>query len=114
MSVISFEEARKQLEKISNSNAQLTQNSISEAAGQLPTKAEQNALLVLAESHFKGFTTKSNFARKHADEVAMLACSGFITNHVGGTQWSNLWKVTAEGLSFLAFMMDEIEEDDEE
>ena len=81
MSVISFEEARKQLEKGLGSNAELTQNSVSERAGQLPTEQERNALLVLAESHFKGFTTKSTFARKHADEIAMLACSGLISNH---------------------------------
>lgn len=114
MSVISFEEARKQLEKGLGSNAELTQNSVSELAGQLPTEQERNALLVLAESHFKGFTTKSTFARKYSDEIAMLACTGMISTHIGGPNWTNFWKITPGGLDFLCFMLNEAEDDDEE
>ena len=114
MSVISFEEARKQLEKGLNLNAQLTQNSVSELAGQQPTNEERNAMLVLAEAHFKGFTTKSTFARKYADEIAMLACSGMISTHVGASAWSNLWKISAEGLSFLDYMLNVEEQDEQE
>lgn len=111
MSVISFEEAQKKLEKASDSDAELTQNSMSEFLGQLPTDTEEDrdgvlAYKVLAKSHFEGFTTKCDYARDHADVVAMLACVGFISTQIAGDQWSNLWKITAEGLAFLQYSLE--------
>lgn len=106
MSVISFEEAQKKLEKASDSDAQLTPSTVLEFLGQLPTETEEDrdgilAYKVLSRSHFEGFTTKSDYARDHADIVAMLACVGFISTQIGSYQWSNLWKITADGLTFL-------------
>ena len=87
---------------------------MSEIAGQLHTDQERDALLVLAESHFKGFTTKSTFSRKYADEIAMLACTGMISTHISGPTWTNFWKITPVGLDFLCLMLDEAEDYDEE
>ena len=74
---------------------------MSEAIGQQPTDNDAAALEVLAEAHFKGFTTKSNYARKHADVIAMLACCNLISTHIQAEQWSNFWKITPYGLEFL-------------
>ena len=111
MSVISFEEAQKKLEKASASDAELTPNTMSEFLGQLPTDTEEDrdgvlAYEVLAKSHFEGFTTKCDYARDYADVVAMLACVGFISTQIQGHQWSNLWKITAEGLAFLQYSLE--------
>lgn len=111
MSVISFEEAQKKLEKVSNSDAELTPNTMSEFLGQLPTDTEEDrdgvlAYEVLAKSHFEGFTTKCDYARDNADVVAMLACAGFITTNIQGDQWSNLWKITVDGLAFLQYSLE--------
>lgn len=105
MSVISFEEAQKKQAELLTSNAELTPSSVSEAIGQQPTEADAAAFEVLAKSHFEGFTTRSNFARKHADAVAMLACCNLISTHVQNDQWSNLWKITSDGLVFLEDMV---------
>jgi hypothetical protein len=113
MSVIDLEEQRKKLAKSSASNAELTPNMVEELAGQQPTDNDAEAVEVLAKSHFEGFTTRSNFARKHADVVAMLGCCGLITTSVAGNQWTNLWKVTPEGLQFLRDIMEEIYEQEE-
>ena len=80
---------------------ELTPNSISEIAGLQPTKLDQEAVRVLSHAHFNSFTTKSDFARKHADIVAMLACCELITTEIGLNNWSNIWKVTASGLQLL-------------
>lgn len=101
MSVISFEEARKKQEQASTSDVELTQSTVSEAIGQQPTEEDAIALKTLAKAHFEGFTTKSDYAREHADIVAMLACCNLITTHVQDNEWSSLWKITAPGLTFL-------------
>ena len=74
---------------------------MSEAVGQQPTDDDAVALETLAKAHFEGFTTKSDFARDNADAVAMLACCGLISTHLQDDTWSNLWKITSEGLTFL-------------
>lgn len=105
MSVISFEEAQKRQAKASTSDAELTPNTVSEAVGQQPTEADAVALETLAKAHFEGFTTKSDFARENADAVAMLACCGLISTHMQDETWTNLWKITGDGLTFLEDVM---------
>ena len=52
-------------------------------------------------------TTKSDYARDYADEIAQAASAGFITTQVppGYDQpaqyYGRLWKVTPDGLNFL-------------
>lgn len=74
---------------------------MSELIGQQPTEEDAVAVEALAKAHFEGFTTKSDFAREQADAVAMLACCGLITTHMQDDTWTNLWKITSEGLLFL-------------
>lgn len=74
---------------------------MSEIAGLQPTDMDKESIKVLSHAHFNSFTTKSDFARKHADVVAMLACSELISTEIGANNWSNVWKVTASGLQLL-------------
>ena len=59
--------------------------------------AGSNLREVLTEAWTEGFTTKSNFARKHAYEVAEAASRGLITIlSPDGRAWSK-WLITPEG-----------------
>ena len=61
--------------------------------------------LVLMLQHLWTYaqTTKSDFAREHADAIAEASCRGFLTTAVtpNGSVFGRLWKPTAAGLSFL-------------
>ena len=64
-----------------------------------------NAVMSLAatveRARVSPFTTKSEFARFAATEVAMAACEGFISTRVEEGVFCNQWMVTQEGLAFL-------------
>jgi|TARA_R100000951_G_scaffold116800_1_gene131172 hypothetical protein len=86
----------------------LTQSTASELIGQQPTKEDAEAVTVLCQAHFKGFTTKSDFARTHADTVAMLTRCGLISTEIGRNTWTNIFKITAEGLQYLEDLLEEV------
>jgi hypothetical protein len=59
------------------------------------------------------FTTKSDYAREHASEVAAAACLGYITTAVyftadyleprpGATEFGERWRLTLRGAKLLA------------
>lgn len=57
---------------------------------------------ILSHAHKYGyFTTKSDFARHHADLVAMLACEGLLTTRLPSGHYNNRWRITAKGLDRL-------------
>ncbi|MDH0613344.1 MULTISPECIES: hypothetical protein [Agrobacterium] len=56
---------------------------------------------VLTRALEEPFKTKSNFAREHADLVAMAASDGFITTRVACGLYSRKWLITPTGLSHL-------------
>jgi len=85
----------------------LTQNLASELIGLQPTKEDAQAVEVLCQAHFKGFTTKSEFARKYADTIAMLTRCQLISTEVGRNTWTNIFKITAEGLQYLEDLLQE-------
>ncbi len=47
------------------------------------------------------FTTKCDFARTHADLVAVAASDGFITTRIAAGLYGNRWQITAPGLRHL-------------
>lgn len=74
--------------------------------GQMSTNEEEiEALMrvytVIQTARRKPFTTKSEFARFAANEVALCASEGFITTKVSDDTYSNTWMVTHDGLSFI-------------
>jgi hypothetical protein len=56
---------------------------------------------VVARARQTPFTTKSDFARAAANEVALAASEGFITTKLNETTYVNAWMVTREGLDFM-------------
>ena len=105
MSVISLDEWRKKLADISTSQSQSTQNTALEQLGQTPTDEEMQGLMaicaVVQMARAKPFTTKSDFARTYATEVAMCAVEGLITTQINFNTYGNIWMVTQQGLEYL-------------
>ncbi|WP_422023410.1 hypothetical protein [Pyruvatibacter mobilis] len=58
-----------------------------------------------------GFTTKSDFARRHADMVAAAAVAGFITTELlcDDETHHNKWLITIEGLRFLKGVHEDVQ-----
>lgn len=59
-----------------------------------------NVAEVLQKAWRGGFKTKSNFARKHANEIAMCSSLGLITTTLGNRQFSNEWFITKTGMEY--------------
>jgi len=75
---------------------------MSEEPGQIHTEQERailhNVLVVLQRARIKPFTTKSDFARMAANEIALCASDGLITTRLDETTISNIWVLTHEGM----------------
>jgi hypothetical protein len=56
---------------------------------------------VLERAWTSPFKTKSDFARHHADHIAMAASDGFITTKIATGYYARLWQITPKGLSYL-------------
>jgi hypothetical protein len=56
---------------------------------------------VLEQAWLKPFKTKSDFARDHADIVAMAASDGLLTTKVATGLYQRQWILTPRGLSHL-------------
>lgn len=54
--------------------------------------------VILGKAHKGGFKTKSNFARKYANEVAIAASIGLITTRLNGVNFGTTWYITKQGL----------------
>lgn len=110
MSVISLDEWRQKRDDASTSPSPSTQTSASEEPGQTPTDVEiamlRNVLCVLQRARVKPFTTKSDFARMAANEVALCASDGLITTRLDDNIVSNVWVVTQDGMVALEELTD--------
>ena len=60
-----------------------------------------NVYGVIKRARMQPYTTKSDFARMAANEIALAASEGFISTKVDETTYSNHWMVTHEGLDFM-------------
>jgi hypothetical protein len=56
---------------------------------------------VLTHARAEPFTTKSDFARKAANAVALAASEGLITTRLNDTTYTNRWMVTIDGLEWM-------------
>ena len=67
-------------------------------------------VMVVDMARINPFTTKSNFARDAANEIALAASEGLISTRLEENKFTNRWMITMEGLQFLEEMKDVIAE----
>ena len=110
--VISFADWQRKREERLTSNAQSKQNTQSDKPGPPHTDdAQELATLgilfsVLARARTSPFTTKSDFARMAANEIALLASEGLLSNMVAPGHYTNKWMVTETGLEWMSEVHD--------
>jgi len=56
---------------------------------------------VVSLAREKPFTTKSDFARMAANEVAIAASEGLITTRINDEAFGNVWLITQQGMGFI-------------
>lgn len=69
--------------------------------GQSVTDIPDELLPVLRRAWEAPFTTRSDFARAHTEEVAVAACLGLLTVRHNALSWGRAWKITSLGLQHL-------------
>lgn len=69
--------------------------------GPIATDIPPQVLPVLQRAWETPFTTRSDFARAHTEEVAVAACLGLLTVRHDPTEWGRAWKITSAGLALL-------------
>ncbi len=104
--LIVLSEWQKKQANSSGSKSQSKQNTTLEELGQMSTDDPMMAatlavFAVVMQARHSPFTTKSDFARKAANEVAVCASEGFISTKIDGGSFTNKWMITQEGLEFL-------------
>ena len=110
--VISFADWQRKRDELSTSNAQSMQNTQSASPGLTPTSsdAEKEVLgilfSVLLEARTRPFTTKSDFARTAATEIALLASEGLLSTELSPGHFTNKWLVTEAGLEWMSEVAD--------
>jgi hypothetical protein len=60
-----------------------------------------NLLGVLERAWEGGFSTRSDFARRNAEEVAAAACLGLITTRQTNSSYGRSWRITPSGCRLL-------------
>lgn len=75
----------------------------SATTGPIVTEDHIRLLPVLRRAWESPFTTRSDFARKHVEDVAVAACLGLLTvkHHNTLNEWGRTWRITSAGLSLL-------------
>lgn len=77
-------------------------------AGEIPIDPEMRAVfavfLTVEKARVEPFSTKSRFARFAANEIAIAASEGFISNRLDDGVFTNKWMITADGIEFLEEM----------
>ena len=108
--IISLSEARKKLANTSKSKSPSKLNIQSVRAGEIPTDPDERAMMALfltvEKARAMPFTTKSEFARYAANEIALAASEGLISTRLDNGVFCNRWMITADGLAFLEEMLD--------
>jgi hypothetical protein len=69
-----------------------------------------NVYAVVKRARMQPYTTKSDFARAAANEIALAASEGFISTKVDEATYSNHWMVTHDGLGFMDAVEETLEE----
>ena len=106
--VISFADWQRKRDELSTSNVQSKQNTQSDSPGPIHTSSDTEKEVlgilfsVLLEARTRPFTTKSDFARTAATEVALLASEGLMSTELSPGHFTNKWMVTEAGLEWMS------------
>jgi len=65
------------------------------------TTTDRSLCEVIIEAYRRGFTVQSDFARTHADYIAMAASLGLLSTRVYSNVFSREWRPTIKGLAFV-------------
>lgn len=76
-----------------------------------PTETDRLMADVVTEAYRRGYTVKSDYARKQADYIGMAASMGLISTRLYGNVFSSEWRPTVRGLEWLEDNFDIILED---
>jgi len=81
--------------------------------GHTLTAIDRKLCDVIIEAYRRGFTVQSDFARTHADYVAMAASLGLLSTRLYGNVFSREWRPTVKGLAFVNQALDlDLEKED--
>ena len=109
--IISLSEVRKKQGNTSKSKSQSKPTTKSVRAGEIPTDPVDEAMMAIymtiEKARASPFTTKSEFARIAANEVALAASEGLISTRLDNGVFCNKWMITQEGLQFLEEFQDD-------
>ncbi|MTD92893.1 hypothetical protein GIW81_00935 [Hyphomicrobium sp. xq] len=56
---------------------------------------------VLCNAWAAPYSTKSDFARAYADEIAEAACRGYLTVRASDGEWGRVWRITPLGVTLI-------------
>lgn len=74
------------------------QSLVSDLAGLKPTDEDLQGVYliysVLVRARMQPFTTKSDFARRAANEIAILASEGMMSTKLDDENFTNVWMIT--------------------
>jgi len=81
-------------------------------AGEIPIDEEWRPVfaiyLTVERARVEPYSTKSRFARFAANEIAIAASEGLITNRLDEGVFTNKWMITAEGIEWLEEMQHDL------
>lgn len=108
MSVVSLDEWRKRVARLSKQTSVSNPTLALETLGLTPTEIDEQMAhtmaiyLVLDRAYRRSFSVKSRFAREGAFYVAMTASEGWLTTardeHAENELWGNHWLITESGI----------------
>lgn len=110
--VLDFADWRQKLAERSTSSVPSKQNTQSAEHGPIHTNDDQEKevlgilFTVLLEARTRPFTTKSDFARMAATEIALLASEGLLSTELAPGNYTNKWMVTETGLEWMSEVSD--------
>ena len=61
----------------------------------------EELLPVLQRAWERPFSTRSDFARHHVEQIAVACCLGLLTVRHDATSWGRIWRITVPGLHLL-------------
>lgn len=69
---------------------------------------------VLREAFLQPFTTRSDFARAHAEAIGVAAENAYLTLYVDAATVSNVWRLTLQGVNMMHILHEQLRRENED